>query len=68
MTMQTYLVTATGTVVYQVEVQGESEEDARLQAEYEAGEGGEAFLKSGELQDAWIEIDKAEPKPIGANA
>ena len=55
--LNTYLVTATGTVIYQVPVQAESEEAAQKQAEYEASEGGETFLKSGELQDAWIDIE-----------
>lgn len=55
--MQTYLVTATGTVIYQVEVQATSIENAKAQAEHEAGELGEQFLKSGDLQDAWIDIE-----------
>lgn len=55
--LNTYLVTATGTVIYQVEVQAASEEAAQQQAQFEADDQGEVFLKSGELQDAWIEVE-----------
>lgn len=55
--LKTYLVTATGTTIYQVQVQAESEEAAQKQAEFEAEEGGQEFLRSGELQDAWIDIE-----------
>lgn len=63
--MQTYKVTASGHIVYAIEVRvgdDENEQDAKDAAESLAGELGERFLKRGEVVDAWIDIENAELK------
>lgn len=59
--MPTFLVTVSGHLVYDIPIDADTAQEAKRQAEYEAGESGEAFLKSGELQDAWIDVEAVEP-------